>query len=36
MSLLPGMVWDACTLLNLMATARAGEILSSIGSPAYL
>src|SRR6266568_2788045 len=36
MMLLPGMVWDACTTLNLMATDRAVEILTVFGSPSYI
>lgn len=36
MTLLPGMVWDACTMLNLMATGRASEILTALDSPSYI
>ena len=36
MNLLPGMVWDACTALNLMATDKAAEILTSFGRPNYI
>ena len=31
-----GMVWDACTVLNLVATDRAAEILTSFGIPNYI
>jgi hypothetical protein len=36
MTLLAGMVWDACTTLNLMATDRAQEILTAFGSPSCI
>ncbi len=36
MTLSQGMVWDACTTLNLMATDRAPEILVALGTPSYI
>ena len=31
----PGVVWDACGLLNLAATNRADEILGHLGCPSF-
>ncbi|MCX6378356.1 MAG: hypothetical protein NT023_02605 [Armatimonadetes bacterium] len=31
-----GLIWDACTLLNLIATKRASEILTALASPSYV
>lgn len=36
MMLPAGMVWDACTTLNLMATGHAPEILTCFGGPSYI
>ena len=32
----PGLVWDACSLLNLVATRRAVNILESLRCPSYV
>ena len=32
----PGLVWDACSLLNLVATRRAVDILESLRCPSYV
>lgn len=32
----PGLVWDACTLINLAATGRAEDVLRSMGCPCYV
>lgn len=32
----PGLVWDACALLNLVATRQAAEILAVFGCPSYV
>ena len=32
----PGLVWDACSLLNLVATRRASDILTVFGCPSYV
>ena len=32
----PGLIWDACDLLNLAATGRASDILSVLGCPSYV
>jgi hypothetical protein len=32
----PGLIWDACGLLNLAATGRAAEILRALGDPCYV
>lgn len=31
-----GLIWDACSLLNLIATQRAIEILTVLGCPSYV
>jgi hypothetical protein len=33
---IPGLVWDACGLLNLMATRREREILAALCCPSYV
>jgi hypothetical protein len=32
----PGLIWDACTLINLAATGRAEEVLRSMGCPCFV
>ncbi|HZT42300.1 MAG TPA: hypothetical protein VFA07_08920 [Chthonomonadaceae bacterium] len=32
----PSLIWDACTLLNLVATRRASEILTVLGCPSFI
>ncbi len=31
-----GLIWDACTLLNLIATKRESEILTALACPSYV
>jgi hypothetical protein len=32
----PGLIWDACGLLNLAATTHASEVLEALGCPSYV
>jgi D-alanyl-D-alanine dipeptidase len=36
MSAIPGLAWDACTLLNLLATRQETQILSALECPSYV
>jgi len=36
MSAKPGLSWDACTLLNLLATRQEVQILTALGCPSYV